>query len=145
MIERRFGRIVQVASMAGLIAGAPGTALYAGAKAFLIRFAQSIHLETKEGAYTSPRFVPASPGGEFRDVGGTREALGRTPAWMWREETTRSPPPATGGRGQPPDQRSQAPENKTSYFALAKLLPDEWLLGSDVPPRGERMRGGLAP
>jgi short-subunit dehydrogenase len=46
MLERRFGRIVNVASLAGLAPGGPGATLYAAAKAFLVRFSQSLHLET---------------------------------------------------------------------------------------------------
>ena len=46
MLARRFGRIVNVASLAGLAPGLAGSTLYASAKAFLIKFSQSLHLET---------------------------------------------------------------------------------------------------
>ncbi len=45
MIERRFGRILNVASVAGLIAGSPGGGLYSAAKAFVVSFSESLHLE----------------------------------------------------------------------------------------------------
>ncbi len=48
MIERGFGRIVNVASLAGLAPGAAGHTLYAATKSFLVKFSQSLHLETQE-------------------------------------------------------------------------------------------------
>src|SRR3982750_4863849 len=45
MTARRFGRIVNVASLAGLIPGSAGHTLYGATKAFLIKFSQSLHLE----------------------------------------------------------------------------------------------------
>ncbi|MCA6287971.1 MAG: SDR family NAD(P)-dependent oxidoreductase, partial [Phenylobacterium sp.] len=47
MTERRFGRILNVASLAGLLPGARGHTLYAATKAYLVRFSQSLHLETR--------------------------------------------------------------------------------------------------
>ena len=46
MVERRFGRIVNVASLAGLVPGSAGHTLYGASKAFLVRFSQSLHLES---------------------------------------------------------------------------------------------------
>jgi short-subunit dehydrogenase len=45
MQARGFGRIVNVASLAGLIPGAAGHTLYAASKAFLVKASQSLHLE----------------------------------------------------------------------------------------------------
>src|SRR5262249_32306591 len=41
MIERRFGRIINVASLAGLVPGSAGHTLYGASKAFMVRFSQS--------------------------------------------------------------------------------------------------------
>ena len=42
MIERRYGRIINVASLAGLVPAPAGHTLYAAAKAFLIKFSESL-------------------------------------------------------------------------------------------------------
>ncbi len=126
MIERRFGRIVQVASMAGLIPGAAGTALYAGAKAFLVRFAQSIHLEAKGAGVHVTALCPGFTWSEFHDVNGTREALGRTPAWMWQGADEVAAAGYEAAEANRPISVPGAP-NKT-VAAIAKLLPDEWLM-----------------
>ncbi|MDB5449691.1 MAG: oxidoreductase, short-chain dehydrogenase/reductase family, partial [Phenylobacterium sp.] len=47
MVERRFGRIVNVASLAGLVPGSAGHTLYGATKSFLVKFSQSLHLETE--------------------------------------------------------------------------------------------------
>ena len=44
MRERRFGRIANIASLAGLVPGSAGHTLYAASKAFLIKFSQSLAL-----------------------------------------------------------------------------------------------------
>ena len=46
MRERRRGAIINVASMAGLVPGSAGSTLYGGAKSMLIKFSQSLSLET---------------------------------------------------------------------------------------------------
>src|SRR5687768_7425339 len=45
MLERRYGRIAQVASIAALVSGAPTNTLYAASKAFLVRFSESLAAE----------------------------------------------------------------------------------------------------
>ncbi|MDO9248401.1 MAG: SDR family NAD(P)-dependent oxidoreductase, partial [Phenylobacterium sp.] len=45
MVDRRFGRIVNVASLAGLIPGSAGHTLYGATKSYLVKFSQSLHLE----------------------------------------------------------------------------------------------------
>jgi short-subunit dehydrogenase len=46
MIERRWGRIIKVASVAGMMPGVAGHTLYAASKAFVIKFSESLALET---------------------------------------------------------------------------------------------------
>ena len=47
MIERRYGRIINVASLAGLVPSPAGHTLYAAAKAFLIKFSESLGHEVR--------------------------------------------------------------------------------------------------
>ena len=47
MMHRGFGRIVNVASLAGLLPGSAAHTLYGASKAFLVKFSQSLHLEAE--------------------------------------------------------------------------------------------------
>ena len=84
MIHRKFGRIVNVASLAGLIPGAAGATLYGATKAFMVRFTQSLHLETQgQGVHVSA-LCPGFTLTEFHDVNGTRQRVtAATPRWAW--------------------------------------------------------------
>ncbi len=84
MIERRFGRIVNLASLAGLVPGGAGSTLYGAAKAFLIRFSQSLHLEVRESDVHVCALCPGFTYSEFHDVTGTRARVSRSvPPWAW--------------------------------------------------------------
>lgn len=88
MIERRWGRIVNVASLAGLLPGVAGHTLYAASKAFVITFSESLALE---GAPYGVHVSASCPGftlTEFHDVTGTRDKVSRLPGFMWSDADT---------------------------------------------------------
>jgi short-subunit dehydrogenase len=88
MIERRWGRIVNVASLAGHLPAPAGHTLYAATKAFLIRFSESLHAEhAADGVYTSA-VCPGFTYSEFHDVTGTRDKVSRMPVAMWMDAPT---------------------------------------------------------
>lgn len=82
MVERGFGRIMQVASLAGHMPGSKGHTLYAAVKAYLIKFSESLNAEMQgKGVHVSalcPGFVLT----EFHDVNGTREGINQLPGFM---------------------------------------------------------------
>jgi hypothetical protein len=83
MIERRWGRIINVASVAGLMPGVAGHTLYAASKAFVIKFSESLALET---AHLGVHVCASCPGftlTEFHDVTGTRAQVSTMPKFMW--------------------------------------------------------------
>jgi hypothetical protein len=138
MRQRRFGRIVNVASLAGLVPAAAGHTLYAASKAFLVRFSQSLHLEVAaEGVHVSA-LCPGFTWSEFHDVNGTRELAGSsTPAWLWMgaDEV------AAGGYEAMEANRAvcvPGAPNK-AIAALAKAIPDEWALAL-MASQGSRFR-----
>ena len=47
MIERGYGRIINVASLAGLVPAPAGHALYGASKAFLIKFSEALSNEVR--------------------------------------------------------------------------------------------------
>ena len=85
MVDRRFGRIVNVSSMLGLLPGIGGLTLYSAAKAFLVRFSQSLALETRSHGVYVTAVCPGFTYSEFHDVSGTRAAVSRLPSLMWTE------------------------------------------------------------
>ena len=85
MRERGYGRIVNVASLAGLIPGTPGHTLYAAAKAYLITFSQSLGLENRAHGVNVCALCPGFTYSEFHDVTGAREKVSKMPGWMWMD------------------------------------------------------------
>ena len=127
MIERRFGRILQVASLAGFLPGAAGASLYGATKAFLVRFTQSLHLETQDAGVHVTALCPGFTFSEFHDVNGTRQAIGsRTPSWLWQGADEVA---AAGYEAAEANRCICVPgaPNK-AIAALTKIIPDEWVL-----------------
>lgn len=84
MVERGYGRIIQVASLAGLLPGAPTSTLYAAAKSFLVKFSESLTAELQgKGVYVCA-VCPGFTRSEFHDVMGTRGIVSKLPRAMWQ-------------------------------------------------------------
>ena len=83
MTERRYGRILNVASVAGLMPGAATHTLYGGTKAMLIKISQALHSEQKGTGVHVTALCPGFTYSEFHDVTGTREEMRRMPKAMW--------------------------------------------------------------
>ena len=79
------GRILNVASFAGLSPGSNGQTLYAGAKSFLIKFSESLALENADHGVRVCALCPGFTYSEFHDVTGTRALVSKLPRWMWLE------------------------------------------------------------
>jgi short-subunit dehydrogenase len=88
MIERKYGRIINVASLAGLIPGASGYTLYAGAKSFMIKFAEALYLENYGTGVHVSAVCPGFTFSEFHDVAGVRVDVSRMPSFMWMDAET---------------------------------------------------------
>jgi len=88
MLERRWGRIINVASLAGHLPAPAGHTLYAATKAFLVRFSESLHAEhVKDGVHTCA-VCPGFTYSEFHDVTGTRDKVSQMPAALWMDAPT---------------------------------------------------------
>ncbi|NYZ63848.1 SDR family NAD(P)-dependent oxidoreductase [Luteimonas sp. SJ-16] len=77
------GRILNVASFAGLMPGSRGQTLYGAAKAFMIRFSESLAQENADRDLRVTALCPGFTRSEFHDVTGTRAMMDRLPAWAW--------------------------------------------------------------
>jgi uncharacterized protein len=85
MIARRYGRIVNVASLAGLVPASAGHTLYAASKAFVIRFSEALAPEVARHGVHVTALCPGFTRSEFHDVTGTRDRVSRMPRWMWMD------------------------------------------------------------
>jgi short-subunit dehydrogenase len=85
MIERGYGRIINVASLAGLVPPPAGHTLYGAAKAFLIKFSEALSNEVRQHNVHVTALCPGFTVTEFHDVTGTRDKMKRMPAWMWMD------------------------------------------------------------
>jgi short-subunit dehydrogenase len=86
MVERGYGRIINVASLAGYAAGSAGHTLYASVKAGLIKFSESMNAECESLGHEDIHCTALCPGftwSEFHDANGTREQTNKMPKWMW--------------------------------------------------------------
>ncbi len=77
------GRILNVASFAGLMPGSRGQTLYGAAKAFMIRFSESLAQEHADHGLRVTALCPGFTWSEFHDVTDTRAMMDRLPAWVW--------------------------------------------------------------
>lgn len=125
MAARRFGRIINVASLAGYAPGSAGHTLYASVKAGMIKFSESINAECSALGQTDIHCCALCPGftwSEFHDVNGTRSETDKMPKWMWMEAA----PVVKAGidavnRGQP----VVVPGLANKFLAtLTRLLPE---------------------
>jgi len=85
MRERGAGRIVNVASLAGLVPAPAGHTLYAASKAYLIRFSQALGLENRAHGVKVCALCPGFTYSEFHDVNGAREQVKGMPKWLWMD------------------------------------------------------------
>lgn len=84
MRARGYGRIINVASLAGLVPGTAGHTLYAPAKSLLIKFSQGLALENRARGVQVCALCPGFTRSEFHDVTGTRALMNRLPGFMWQ-------------------------------------------------------------
>jgi uncharacterized protein len=88
MLERGYGRILNVASLAGLVPAPAGHTLYAASKSFMIKFSESLAHEVNHRGVHVTAVCPGFTLSEFHDVLGTREMMNRMPSLMWMDSPT---------------------------------------------------------
>ena len=125
MMERRFGRIINVASLAGLMPGSLGHTLYGPAKAYVVRFSQGLHIEMQGAGVHVSALCPGLTYSEFHDVDGSRAQItDSTPTWLWLGADEVAQAGYEAAEANRPLCVTGAPNKAVA--ALAKLIPDEW-------------------
>lgn len=83
MLERGYGRIIQVASVAGLVPGSAGHTMYGASKAFLVSFSQSLAAECEGRGVNVSALCPGFTYTEFHDANATRGLVSQLPKYMF--------------------------------------------------------------
>ena len=83
MLKAQYGRIINVASLAGFAPPTAGHTLYGATKAFIIRFSHTLHLEGKNKGIHVTALCPGFTYTEFHDVNRTRHMVSKLPKFMW--------------------------------------------------------------
>lgn len=83
MQGRGFGRIINVASLAGLTPGSAGHTMYGASKAFLVSFSQSLAAENEDKGVKVTALCPGFTYSEFHDVNATRGLVSQLPKYMF--------------------------------------------------------------
>jgi short-subunit dehydrogenase len=82
------GRILNVASLAGLVPASAGHTLYGATKAWLIRFSECLALESAPRGVHVTALCPGFTYTEFHDANGMRAQVSRLPKWLWMDSAT---------------------------------------------------------
>lgn len=85
MAARGYGRILNVASLAGLMPGTPRRTLYGASKAFVIKFSEALAAEHPNDGVHVTAVCPGFTYSEFHDVVGNRGKVSRLPSWLWMD------------------------------------------------------------
>lgn len=79
MLERGWGRVINVSSVAALVPSPAGHTLYGAAKAFLVRFSEALSAEYGASGVRATALCPGFTFTEFHDVLGTRDRMNAMP------------------------------------------------------------------
>ncbi len=83
MEKAKHGRIMNVASLAGLVPSSAGHTMYGATKAWLIRFSECLALETNPRGVNVTALCPGFTYTEFHDVNGMRSSISKLPKFLW--------------------------------------------------------------
>lgn len=126
MRSRGYGRVINVASLAGYVPGTSGHTLYGASKAYLIKLSQSLALENRAAGVHVCALCPGFTFSEFHDVTGTREKMNAMPRFMWltADEVARQGIAAVE-RGEVTRVTGRINQ---AIKAITEWLPDRWAL-----------------
>ena len=82
MVERRWGRIVNVASIAGFAPGVAANTLYPGVKSLMIKFSQALDAEYRDQGLKVTAVCPGSTRTEFAAAAGYQHLIDGSSAFL---------------------------------------------------------------
>lgn len=133
MQQAKYGRIIQVASLAGITPSTAGHTLYGAVKSFLVKFGHALHLEGKDHGVHVTALCPGFTYTEFHDVNGTRPMVSKLPKSLWMTADK------VAEQGIQAVEKNQAVKingwRNQMIYGLTKTLPDRItrvLMGSSI-------------
>ena len=96
MVQQRFGRIINVASVAGRISRADDLN-YGPSKAYLIALSENLDLSLKREGVRVSALCPGFTHTEFHDVAGMQEQKAALPDFIWYDADVVACEPSNGG------------------------------------------------
>ena len=142
MQARKFGRIINVASVAGLAPSAAGHTMYGAAKAFLISFSEALAAENADTGVNVSALCPGFTYSEFHDVNNMRGVVSRLPKYMFMTAA-----PVVSGALNAVEARQviYVPGLWNKFVVwLMKALPRSWAAAL-IARQSHRFRSGDAP
>ena len=88
MVDRGYGRILNISSLSGLLPSSPGSSMYGGIKSFMIQLSETLSIEYEGTGVHITALCPGFTYSEFHDVMETRRAVSRMPGFMWMDADT---------------------------------------------------------
>lgn len=85
MLERGFGRIVNVASLLGLTPSIPDHGLYSASKSFLVKLSETLHQESLGKGVHVTALCPGLTRSEFHDAPEIMAPTALAPGWLWMD------------------------------------------------------------
>ena len=85
MQARGYGRIINVASLAGLVPAGAGHTMYGASKAFLVGFSQALAAENETTGVNVSALCPGFTYSEFHDANNTRGLVSQLPKYMFMQ------------------------------------------------------------
>lgn len=122
MEQAHYGRILNIASLAGLMPASAGHTLYGASKAWLIRFSECLALECAPRGIHVTALCPGFTYSEFHDVNGMREKVSKLPKLLWLNSAQVAKIGVTAVESGKPRVVTGAINNAIAF--LAKYLPD---------------------
>ncbi len=133
MKQAQYGRIIQVASLAGITPSTAGHTLYGAVKSFLVKFGFALHLEGKDHGVHVTALCPGFTYTEFHDVNGTRPMVSKLPKSLWMTADSVAKQGLQAVESNKP-MKINGWRNQIIY-GLTKILPDKVtrvLMGSSI-------------
>jgi len=124
MLDRRWGRVINVSSMLAYAPGGVGHTLYPAAKAFVLRFSQSLHHELRGTGVHCTATCPGSTATEFKQASGIGGG-GEVKPSLFVQSADKVVRDALRANEKNKAVHVSGFHNKIAVSAM-QLLPDEW-------------------
>ncbi|WP_085340192.1 SDR family NAD(P)-dependent oxidoreductase [Aquidulcibacter paucihalophilus] len=123
MVERGYGRIINVASMVAFSSGAAGHTLYPAAKSFVVKMTQSLSAEVADKGVILTAVCPGQTESEFAKANGTDQLIAKSGLYKQTAEDVVAIAIAANEAGK--EVVVPGWPNKLAV-AFMKILPDSW-------------------